>query len=223
MKSDMPGRLVYYPNEVGWNLYLWSRQMGRPSNARCAISAHGAASLINNDKERRKLPAGARVVFYGPHGYTLQNPTLYKVVTELQPSYETVAARELGQDYDLGKSQDAHQSAAGKMESKRGTGESYKFLGDQMHDMRSYMGEQLRTAGAEFRAQVAAQHDNYDRRIGMDVATVRSRKVFAAITLFQVINKLWAAGYRYEEVHCVFCRGAGEHPESWNPAQNRGS
>jgi hypothetical protein len=223
MKSDMPERLVYVPNEVGWNLYLWSGKKGKPSRPRCAISAHGATSLINNEKERSKLPAGVRVVFYGPHGYTLQNPTLYKVIAGLQRSHETVNSRDLGQDYDLSKSQDTHQSAAGVNEDNRGTGESYKFIGEQMHFMKRHMKKELAGTAPAFQAAVAAAHDNYERRIGMDVVTVRNRKVFSDITLFQVINTLWKSGYRYEEIHCIFCRGEGQTPGSWNPTGNTGT
>lgn len=227
MKSDMvngrTGSGGYIANEVGRNLYVWTEQRskGRPSHSKCVISAHGAAALICNEGQRSKLP-NTQVVFYGPHGSMLQNPGLYEIVTGLQRSYESCNAKALSQDYELAKSQDAHQSASGKAESKRGTGESYQFIGEQMHRMGEHTWSQLgyTAQGLAFYEQLAAIKDNYGRPIDMDIVTVRSRKMFADITLFEVINQLWSNGYKYQEFHCAFCRGVGDKPPSHNPANN---
>ena len=197
MKSDMPAHLYAFPlldpgrrgqfqaNEVGRNLYVWSRNSnGGPSHERCVISAHGGAARISNDDAMRKLPRGVQIVFYGPHGYNLQNPSLYKVVTGIQQPYETIGTGNLlvGQDYELSKCQDAHNSASCVDNAARGTGEGYKFIGEDMHDMRSYhqrtiTGGVMGKTAAHNRAEAAAEHDNYQRRIDMDVVTVGTRKV----------------------------------------------
>ena len=43
----------------------------------------------------------------------------------------------------------------------------------------------------------------------MDIITVRSRVWKRSPKLSDILKALWANGYKYEEVHCNFCRGGG--------------
>src|SRR5271165_1460065 len=94
MKSDMPGSGArYQAKEVGQHLYVWSME-NRPLRKKCVISSHGSIALICNESERiklSKLPSEVQIVFYGPHGYTLNDPSVAKVAMGLVKDYEKLA------------------------------------------------------------------------------------------------------------------------------------
>jgi hypothetical protein len=216
MKKDIVKGMdaVYVPTSVGWSIYVWSGIKKHRTRDICLISAHGGTASKLDTKARAKLPP-VKVVFYGPHGSTLQNPQPYRVATGLQNAYEVCDASELTHDYDLGKSQGTHQSASGVVESSRNTGESYAYLGRDIHDYANYM-------TAAFNGRPPRElSDTFGREIKMDFVTIRHRSIFRAITLIEVIQKVCDAGFRYKQFHCIFCRGEGDKPPSYNPVGNQ--
>jgi hypothetical protein len=58
--------------------------------------------------------------------------------------------------------------------------------------------------------------------VNMDVVTVRNRIVsLRDVTLFRIVEELEAHGFKYRDIHCVFCRGYAQgKSENWSPRDN---
>jgi hypothetical protein len=216
MKKDIVKGMdaVYVPTKVGWSIYVWTGVPKHRTHDICFISAHGGTATKLDTTARDKLPP-VQVFFYGPHGKNLQNPGPYWVSTGLQNHYEVCNATELPHDYDLSKSQGTHQSASGVNEAARNTGESYAYLGRDIHDYAGYMSKMYN--GAPMPAELTR---TFGREIKMDFVTIRNRSVLGGITLIEVIQKVWNAGFRYKQFHCIFCRGIDAKSTSHNPTGN---
>jgi hypothetical protein len=204
-----------FQNAVGEDLYVWSEKSGAPSGrtAECVISAHGAQSFLNH-----MFPVGnTTLVFYGPHGYTLNDLGIEKFVSGQFAPYEQISQGQC-QDYSLGKYQGRHNRA----------GETYDKIGNMDGLLARTVAEAAR--GSRAAALQVANMDADDPMFNtmlrsldeggktrrryqswMDIVTIRNRSVLATgsgtVMLSDVVSRLAAAGYNYTKVHCAFCRG----------------
>ena len=115
---------------VGEDIYVWTRGGVKPNvNKACVISAHGGQSIINSTFD---IDRGTKFVFYGPHGYTLLDPSLFDVLCGKVKSYQTVSVGDC-QDYTLSKYQgEKHGSGREKysdIESAGATDDELKQFG----------------------------------------------------------------------------------------------
>jgi hypothetical protein len=97
-------------NAVGEKINVWSKCQGGPSseaNGRCIISSHGGQSIINSTFPVK----GVKLVFYGPHGYSIAAGNMVDILREKKARVEVVNAGNC-QDYYLSKFQNSGSGGA---------------------------------------------------------------------------------------------------------------
>jgi hypothetical protein len=215
MKQDILAEAEYMPLEVSQSIYVWSPGGRKPAADRsrtCVISAHGVESLV---KSSSPVPKDVVLVYYCPHGHTLDQTDVGAVATGSVPFFEIVPKGRGGQDYKLTKYQGSHSQA----------GETYGYIQHGMH--RAGKAESARsrfalkpTDVAQFKKRGIGVLNKLADDLGAslakigasrapfrDVVTIRNRSWFKSeLTLFEVIDKLEKAGFHYGEVHGAHCR-----------------
>jgi hypothetical protein len=217
-KKDILRNGIYMPTEVGTNIYVWSEGGRKPTGQRaCVITAHGV-DLPSDITSRYQTP-NATIYFYAPHGKQLSDAGAAGVLRGTAKYFEKFAPRMCGQDYSLTKAQGYHSAKAK---------ENYSDFQMNYHrgpaTARARQDRDLLMQGVNQRsplANVIAQGIERDyqaaianyRDLVMDVVSIRNREwphLQKQQTLFGVIAQLDRAGFKYSDVHCYFCRGAGE-------------
>lgn len=203
---------IYKYKEIGSQILVWSRDGNKPlRNTRgVVISAHGGYSKGQSFTVRPYM----RIFFYAPHGYSLNDPSMHRVVTGNAKFYgKPLTPGDTSYDYVLSKYQGKH---GGK------DGDDYAMISSGMHP------ETLEAQMARLREQGLNVIQQTMPQIKYDVVTIRNRKGFYKdVTLSGVIDELRKHGYEYNEVHCSFCRCPVSYPwsteaPSWSVDKNTG-
>lgn len=194
-----------YRHPVGEKLYVWTMNSADgPSKKSALISAHGMYSCMNG---METAPLNLQLHYYSPHGYVLNDPGLDAVLTGSVAIKESVAARK-SRDYVLGKYQNSATNRHNTM------GEDYEIILNTPERFERIAGAAnvrialpprgtTRSMGIRDRKQLE-RFENGD--VKMDVITVRNRRFMAMPRFSWVIMELIRHGYRYEAIHCSFCR-----------------
>jgi hypothetical protein len=202
---------MYVKVAVGDKLYIW-KPSASVNNTKAVISAHGGQSIINSTFE---VPRALRLVFYGPHGHSLLDPGLKRLITgEIRP-FETQIGG-ICPDYSLGKYQ----------------GRTHGSVGEAYGDIRimdqGYKVEKGTVKGiGEDKKEVEIEVDrlkSVNLPLGYDIITIRNRRMRSDPMLSEVISDLAEGARVYQELHCAFCRGPslcwksalGDHDTSKN-------
>ncbi len=204
--------MPFVANEIGKRIYLWSRKKGAqsPGVKQCVISAHGGQSKINGMGNTNN--AAASLVYYAPHGYILTDPSLMGIMDGSAKPVETVVSTS-SQDYELSKYQGRHGS---KSETYERIGGMAERIEEDLANMELAIG-QFKSLGKDSRAEeVEARLNKMKNK--MDIVTIRNRRfVKGDVLLSEVVNGLAKAGYKYDVIHCSFCRCRQEDDFSYNP------
>ena len=182
-------------NVVGSSIYVWSKKTGAPSEKRLVITSHGDESNING-MAAAGVPRSCKLVFYGPHGYMLRDPNLPALIAGNLVIHETVDRPQSSQDYQLQKYTNTNDTSTRHNE----VGETYASIAGML-ELFPMIAGMAQKAGENVYAA------NYSKQFGMDILTVRSRRFHKDPKLSQVLQELWKSNYRYDEIHCAFCRG----------------
>ncbi|MEO0974362.1 MAG: putative adhesin [Pseudomonadota bacterium] len=223
----------YKPRAIGDWIYVWTKDGRRQSHNNAMISAHGKEAV---PRSNFGPPQNTTLVYYCPHGYTLDDQGLMNFVTGRLASYDSDAPRRAPRDYKLSKYQGSHNKLNNNYYK-----EDYGFIQTRMHPAaRTERLQQLFTATPE---EMEGWHENGGAKrlndelanldkmhseklrglkaIPMDIITIRNRKHRGnPPTLWTVVALLERAGFRYGEVHCNHCRGpaSGSAQGCWKPA-----
>jgi hypothetical protein len=186
-------------NAVGERIYVWSRRQGKPSpeaQGRCVISSHGGQSIINS-----KFPVeDVKLVFYGPHGSKIAIHDT-DILCETKERVEVVSAGDC-QDYYLSKYQGSGSGGAVSYEDIQGLGDEFDR---QAKGADRWLISAIGGGNGDEMWRAALNAGQYSDT-WKDIVTIRNRRLKFPILLSQVITELRAAGYRYTEFHCRFCR-----------------
>ncbi|CAI0916805.1 Uncharacterised protein [Serratia rubidaea] len=198
-----------YQNTVGSNLYVWSHKRAAPSANECIITAHGASRTSKSGMSSELKDV--ELVYYTRHGETLSDPSLLQMIIGAVPQYESMKAN-ASHDYDLGKYTNS-QVNGGKRHNE--ANESYHSVRN-LYNTADAKPQELRDNAARFRSAGMVTHaDNLERDAAQyknitqyDVITLRNRihRSFNSLTLSEVIRELRRYGYKYQRIHCAFCR-----------------
>lgn len=193
-----------FRHAVGKQLYVWSSSSSGKSRDVAVISAHGCGALVNG---MDTAPKGIKLIFYCPHGYSLEDPKIETIVAGVTPP--AIGPHKV-QDYWLTKYQEAESKTA-----RTRPAETYKDIYEL----------------PELFAKMHAFGEKYDKSanyadIKMDVVTIRNRAFHISPRLSWVLKELWANGYKYSEVHCSFCRPTFSDAlfslgSTWRPGEGR--
>lgn len=176
---------------LGDHLYIFRSGTGLPNPAEdhLLISAHGGWSTSDGTF---KVPQWTQLYFYGREGASIKDPGVYNVMKGEWQVVEAAGAGTLVRDYQLSKYQGRHGNEK----------ETYDSIGSSIDRNSEAM-------------QRMAQGDKYvkDRNFGynFDVLTVRNRNPYnpfatTGSSLKKVLQTLSDNGYKYENIHCSFCR-----------------
>lgn len=180
---------------VGKWIYLWSGRSSKPhegsDQATCIISAHGVQQWFGNSLNRSfTVRKDTELVFYAPHGYTLEDPGIGPIANKSAKAFERYKSGSSCPNYTLTKFQGYHGEAAGAI------------LGIVASPFITV------TQGAET-YQLLKNRINYVNSKGLDerdILTIRYHPFQTATNLSDVLDVMWNNGYRYREYHCSFCR-----------------
>src|SRR4051794_34155528 len=100
--------MPYIRNSLGdGRVSVWTAQQGRRTSDTAIISAHGEAAIINGT-----FPQGNySLVYFGPHGYDLEDPGLVKFWEYGVIAHEPPSTFPFSQDYELTKYQGRHNDS----------------------------------------------------------------------------------------------------------------
>lgn len=181
---------------IGSDIYL--HRPDRPFNAEefhLLISAHGAAIGTRFD-----VPDWANLHFYGRHGAAVIDPGFREIIRGDYQVMESATGGVQCSNYLLSKYQGRHGNARETYESLQREVQSNTLFLEQAHQAMA-LGDERR--GRPFRRVLNSHNFNFH----FDVLTVRNRwNIILGITLSSVLQQLEANGYRYEQIHCSFCR-----------------
>ena len=175
---------MFVKNELGNKVYVWTQGGGKESQKEGAIiSSHGGQAIFNGEFS---VPDGVTLHFYAPHGYALQDPSLFSVILGKATVNETVKGPKKFADYKLHKYQGSHGNES----------ENYESIG-----LLGMTDQELIDAG--FSRQ---QLESRDKPLPLDVITIRNRNMRVSPMLSDVLNLLQTNGWNYKTIHCSFCR-----------------
>lgn len=195
MTMKVPKGSTFIQNAVGFDIYVWSLLKGKPSHSHCVITAHGRTAGTAPQKPNRDV----ELRFYCEHGFTQGGATdIRKLASGYCVPRETTSAQKLAYDYTLSKYQGKHQSSTSDDEH----GETYAYIAKHIHNLEEFYRDVCKV-NAETARKFLAEHRGH---VNMDVITIRNRKFKSPPTLTEVLNALDLAGYKYDVVHCSFCR-----------------
>jgi hypothetical protein len=159
------------------------------------ISAHGAVLADNII-----VPDWANLHFYGRHGAAIVDPGFSEIIEGKYKVIESIAGGERCSNYLLSKYQGRHGSRT----------ETYASLQREVQRNSAFLDEAVR-AMADVDQRKSKGHrrvlNTHNFNFHFDVLTIRNRwNTFFGISLNTVLQQLGANGYRYEQIHCSFCR-----------------
>jgi hypothetical protein len=174
----------------GGSLYVWSKNNGSASSTECVISAHGLQRFINY----KFTVEHVTLVFYAPPGRSL-NVRLEDVITGSVEGQTPISSGRC-QDYELSKYQGNH--GAGLLESYNSIGTLDEYLNDEAGKWEE---KKVQNSAGDFDKYIERYSNNWK-----DVVTIRNRQLKFNPMLSEVLRDLYDATYRYNTVHCSFCR-----------------
>ena len=162
-----------------------------PTEDHLLITAHGGyaskGGVFSKKTKQFKVPGWCQLYFYGDHTFTLKDPKIYPIMKGEYQVKMTIPSGGMVMDYELSKYQ-------GKHGNKDETYDSIKSNIDQNN--KAVTGDDF-----EYRNK---QSRNY--QYSFDVLTVRNRVGSGDPTLSELLKALDQGGFRYENIHCSFCR-----------------
>ena len=190
--------------DIGHSLYLFKSET---NSVDCIISAHGGYVSAN---QSFTVPKGVKIIFYGPHGAALLDPTITSFLRS-QGEAEPVEVFEGGdtcRNYLLSKYQGAHAGESGKEvvetygQINQGVATRDKIRTNKFDILMK--ASKVSEPDAK-RAKLAMEQIEHTR--GGSVLTVRNRwHVFLGVPLKEAINAARKAYPSLREFHCLFCR-----------------
>lgn len=153
-----------------------------------------------------QIPAGTTLHFYNAEGTLLTDPGIN--VMQKQEPYESVSYPKLSTDYILSK----YQTKGG---------ESYDDIIKTMKvDLQQI--DFLRGVGGDETVEKMRLGIRNERKLPwdtIDVLTIRKRGGFIGsimgVKLSRILRILQERGLKYENIHCVFCRGGNIKPNNF--------
>ncbi|OZG73032.1 hypothetical protein BTA51_13850 [Hahella sp. CCB-MM4] len=156
------------------------------------------------------VPEWTQLYLYGPHTKTLLDPGLNSVISGKTNYLQRLQRNEKIRNYSLGKYQGDD------------TGETYESISRDIDNNRTYINlrqEAMDSGDEGMIAHVQRLCPNPFPKF--DVLTVRNRKLMSGVNLKHVLDMLASTGYRYTNIHCVFCRSRMIGTSgTWNAANN---
>lgn len=183
---------------IGNSLYLHRAKAGPVTPGHhLLISAHGVflqeLGLFGRPL-RTRVPAWTQLHFYAPHGDSILDPTVPAILAGDFQVFETIRPGSPVVDYRLSKYQGRHGSV----------NETYASITNNL-DANEAVLDAIQQAAAKGRAIKRGPNFAFH----FDVLTIRNRwwmKGSLGEKLSDVLGALQGAGYRYENIHCSFCR-----------------
>jgi hypothetical protein len=189
---------------VGEKFYLFRQDATRrvdPATDHLLITAHGGYMNLGGPLGSSNLtvPSWTRLHFYAPHGSTIANPGIYDIMKGEYQVLESAGPGDSVTNYSLSKFQGRHGDAS----------ETYQSISKDVArnaDQLSYQ-QEIMTSGN-------AKGPGRNFAFNFDVLTVRNRRLCADPSLKEALETLARHGYRYENIHCSFCRSGmlGDSP-----------
>lgn len=181
---------------IGEKFYVFRHDASTPvdpATDHLLISAHGGFMNLKGPlgSSSFAVPSWTQLHFYAPHGSTIANPGIYDLMKGEYEVLETFAAGDTVTNYELSKFQGKHGDEDETYESITG---NVKRNREQV----SWLSEQM-TSGK-------AHGPGRNFAFNFDVLTVRNRVLRSSPTLKDALSELGKHGFRYENIHCSFCR-----------------
>ncbi len=152
------------------------------------ISAHGGYTNLKGPlgTSSFEVPKWVQLHFYASHGNSLNDPTVYGIMKGQVQVKETSGPGTRVTNYSLSKYQGRHGSA----------NETYGSIGGNIDQNVGVVDDIGRF--------------NLSRNFGFrfSVLTVRNRRFRSDPSLSDALAALATAGYRFENIHCSFCRSS---------------
>ncbi|MCO1333608.1 hypothetical protein MO867_04560 [Microbulbifer sp. OS29] len=183
------------------------------------ISAHGAAT---KQTFYNKGHGGDNLLFFAPHGYTLEDPGLEGVVSGRAKYHEHIAKGKVCRNYTLAKFQGYHGSTAGQIFGRLSRpfvtdDESYTQIQAVVDEAHKHNIKAARNKASLRRYDLndPFQKSLYDAKVGaslytqkleVNFLTIRNRFGKGSPTLVDVLNILHRNRLHYENIYCFFCR-----------------
>ncbi|MNJ25650.1 hypothetical protein D3C77_201010 [compost metagenome] len=192
---------------VGRELYLFQDDAGK-SVDNLVISSHGEymprpefgrhTGLARNIPGLGgwiEVPAGVTLYLYGPHKSALGVPGMAAVMSSKLNHLETLRSPQKIRNYRLSKFQDGYSS------------ETYGSIEEDIDQNRRCVDIRERAVSMRDQTTLAMIAENFPVPFPrFDILTIRNRAWMYSITLHDVLKALRQEGYRYSNIHCVFCR-----------------
>ncbi|MEZ8826411.1 putative adhesin [Vibrio amylolyticus] len=195
MTMKVPKGAIFAKHEIGRHLYLWSKSKGKATSKHLIISAHGCTS----SKKPIKLKYGQNFSFYCEHGFTQGGAMdIRKLASGYVEPRQVISNSALDYDYVLSKYQSSTES------------ETYAYIAKGMHDLEAYYRDVLKLDDDTVQSFLM-QHSG---TVQMDVLTIRNRSCGTAPTFYETVKAVQEAGLKYDHIHCSFCRGFADKPNS---------
>ncbi|WP_444928552.1 putative adhesin [Microbulbifer sp. SSSA002] len=183
------------------------------------ISAHGAAT---KQMFYNKGHGGDNLLFFAPHGYTLEDPGLQDVVDGKAKVHEHIAKGKMGRNYTLSKFQGYHGTTAGQIFGRLSRpfvadDESYAQIQQVVDNAHNHNIKAIRNQARlqQYDLNDPFQKSMYDAKVGASLYTTKMEANFLTIrnrfgksnpTLVDVLNILHRNGLHYDNIYCSFCR-----------------
>ncbi|MCA9543661.1 MAG: hypothetical protein KC613_04705 [Myxococcales bacterium] len=183
---------------IGDSLYLHRAKAGPITPGHhLLISAHGVfvqeLAFFGRPLSTR-VPAWCQLHFYAPHGDSILDPTVPAILSGSYQVFETIRPGSPVVDYRLSKYQGRHGSV----------NETYESITENLRANEAVL-DTIQQQAAKGRAIKFGPNFAFH----FDVLTIRNRwwmKASVGEKLSDVLQALATAGYRYENIHCSFCR-----------------
>ncbi len=174
---------------LGSKFYLFRNNEGgfNAAEDHLLISAHGGYMDLWGPLKSNiiRVPEWTQLYFYAAHGSTIRDPGVYNILKGNFQVSETVGSGGSVTNYELSKYQGSHGNE----------NETYASISANI-DQNNGVLEDVQSGANKSR--------NYAFRF--DVLTVRNRRFRSDPTLSDVFAALAENNYRYENIHCSFCR-----------------
>ncbi|MGD1927152.1 MAG: putative adhesin [Paracoccaceae bacterium] len=186
--------------ELGDKFYLFRHGNNPkidPAEDHLLITAHGGyADALGPLKGTGnvKVPDWCQLYYYASHGSTLSDPGLSDIMRGKYQVKEVKASGVSVHNYELSKFQGKH--GGGEIENYAAISKCIDYASNKAVNPKYVSPGKM--------GLPASSHSNFAFKF--DVLTVRNRKFKSDPSLSDVFAALKQHGYRYENIHCSFCR-----------------
>lgn len=184
--------------QVAIGSYIYLHRPNRPFNAdefHLLISAHGVVA-----GSTFRVPDWANLHFYGKHGAALSDPGFREIIEGKYQVFESKMGGETCPDYFVSKYQGRHGNRR----------ETYEKLQEAVQSNSDWLDTVQRLAAAGNARAVKSTLNRQNFAFYFDVLTIRNRyhgiTAPMGVKLSWVLAELANHGYRYNQIHCSFCR-----------------